>query len=336
MISENFKDDKVIVSLTQEFSKVNNKIDVNYFSVSNIKKIMKDFNYEVIKNIRDLNLIGIESIRDLTYLEDPSVLKNSDKYIQILEITIKNKAKENVIKMVNILNTLSFVDSAEPSYIFHSNNDSNYEEIVHENQWSLLDENGINVGPVWDFIGYGETTPMIKVGIFEKSMELTHPDINVVQGNFNPDPSLEKTHGTIVASIIGAINNREGMIGVSQVQICLLDRTNFVSSISWAMNNGIKIINASYHTTISNENSKVAGPNNQDKNALKNYSNYGGVVIAAAGNINTNTDQNPQYPAGYADKTKFPDIDNVISVGAINEDGTKEISSNYGDNSVGI
>ena len=59
-------------------------------------------------------------------------------------------------------------------------------------------------------------------------------------------------------------------------------------------------------------------------------------MIACVSNRNYDTDYTPVYPAGYADKRNYPEINNVIAVGAINEDGEKASFSDYGENCVSI
>lgn len=69
---------------------------------------------------------------------------------------------------------------------------------------------------------------------------------------------------------------------------------------------------------------------------------YKGLFIAAAGNEGINTDITPQYPAGYGDQTRFPDVQNVLTVGSLNDvtnpeaDAERSFFSNYGNNSVHI
>ncbi len=60
------------------------------------------------------------------------------------------------------------------------------------------------------------------------------------------------------------------------------------------------------------------------------------MLICSAGNYGVNSDESPQYPAGYGDKRLFPEINNVISVGALTSAGYRAVFSNYGQNSVDI
>ena len=87
-------------------------------------------------------------------------------------------------------------------------------------------------------------------------------------------------HGTHVAGIIGAISdNLIGIAGIAQVDIALLDRENFVSSICWAINNDIRVINASfYYGYIDSSGNKIlTAPSNSHAEAIENFGNAGGI-----------------------------------------------------------
>lgn len=136
-------------------------------------------------------------------------------------------------------------------------------------------------------------------------------------------------HGTFVGGIISAKNNNvKGITGLSsksKIKIMALrfnlDTFSEIKAISFAKNNGAKIINASFGS----ENYA-----NSEKNAIDLFP---GLFIASAGNDGTNNDYLPLYPASY-------DNANVISVAAT--DNTDNLASfteggsNYGETSVDI
>ena len=106
---------------------------------------------------------------------------------------------------------------------------------------------------------------------------------------------------------------------------------NFTKSITWVINNGIKLINASFHYIDAKGEPFESSVSHAQ--AIRNFSQNGGLFIAAAGNDNSNNDDIPYYPGGYG---LYSDIDNIICVGAICQNNTKYSTSNYGVESVNI
>lgn len=150
-------------------------------------------------------------------------------------------------------------------------------------------------------------------------------------------PLDEHGHGTLVASIIAALNNNDiGGTGVSPTAIILplrgfddfgegLTTTIFVESTTYAASMGARVINASYGRPTFNtvEQLQVSWLEDQDI-----------LLIAAAGNGGTDSqgDDNdiiPFYPASYSGE-------NVISVAAIDQNGDLANFSNFGATSVDI
>ena len=137
--------------------------------------------------------------------------------------------------------------------------------------------------------------------------------------------------------ITGAItHNNQGVSGVAQVEIALLNRATFQQSLIWAYNNDIKIVNASFGWV--NGIGAPAPASVADAEAIRVFGENGGLFVAAAGNNGSNTwrdtDVYPLYPAAYGDARNFPNINNVISVGSLNDDGARRGTSSFGENSV--
>ena len=334
-IEENFKDDRIIVTLKKEYSKINQRIDLNLFETNVF------LNSNNLYNVFDRKgKILFESIDDLSYLTNFSDTVDSNEYneyYQIFSINLKNKSKSNVLKAIEELNKLDFVLSAEPEY----NYSMSFSEIVcndtyYDRQWGLNDTNGANIASTWNLIGMGDASPKIKVGIIEGGgVQNNHPDLNIIAGNYTPASNGNPSHGTKVAGIIGAISNNIGVVGVAQVEIALVDGNynNLASTLTYAIDNNIKIINASFH--YADEDGNPAPASTAHLAAISNYGLYGGIIVAAAGNYNNNIDNSPIFPAGYANQIEFPSINNVISVGAHNTEDRCDFS-NYGTNSVDI
>ena len=339
-INDDFDDDIVIITLTSEYSDVNKPIVIEDFLINNILYI-EDLTDEEIQFHLANNDIIIENIEDITYINEPDRIVNRDDFCQIILIDLLNENKEVVLIAINELENLNFVEAAEPSYYYDVINDSTPDDNLFYNQWGLNDSYGIDADLAWDFTN-GYLNPIIKVGIFERNIQFDHPDLRVGQGNFTPSSTDSANHGTHVAGIIGAVcNNTIGISGVAQVEIVLLDNSsnNFSSSLTWAYNNGIRIVNASFAYV--NKNTGLPAPANvSHETVIKNFSNNGGILVTSAGNEGLNsygdTDVTPQFPACYGDARLYPDINNVLSVGALNSDGNRRPTSNYGTNSVHI
>jgi len=159
----------------------------------------------------------------------------------------------------------------------------------------------------------------------------------------NPWPLDDMPHGTHVAGIIGALgDNMMGISGVMwKVQImplkligfhedvadcggdthfCENDVIDEVDAIHYAVDNGAKIINASYGGY---------GFSLEEFNAIS-YANTKGVLfIAAAGNEGVNNDLTPLYPASY-------NLPNIISVAATDQNDQRAAFSNFGWTTVDI
>ncbi|MEJ2695319.1 MAG: S8 family serine peptidase [Candidatus Sulfobium sp.] len=160
------------------------------------------------------------------------------------------------------------------------------------------------------------------------------------------DPMDDFGHGTHVAGIIGAVgNNGQGIAGVMwNVRIMPLkfisqlgpvacggeegfcgDVADEVAAIQYAVDNGAKVINASYG----------AETFSQDEHDAISAANDAGVLfVAAAGNgsLDTAGDNNdimPEYPAGY-------NLPNIIAVAATDQNDERASFSNFGPNSVQV
>lgn len=143
-------------------------------------------------------------------------------------------------------------------------------------------------------------------------------------------------HGTHVAGIIGSRGNNAiggtGVLwecGIMPLQVFDLFQSNtfaanviqifrIVQAVDYAVANGADIINCSF-----------GGPFfSQALFDIYSLANEQGVlVIAAAGNNNSDNDQTPVYPAGY-------ELPNIISVAATNEQDELALYSNFGNQTV--
>jgi subtilisin family serine protease len=138
-------------------------------------------------------------------------------------------------------------------------------------------------------------------------------------------------HGTHVAGTIAATkNNNKGVVGVAaNSKIMALkfgfDTASEVRAIDFAIQNGAKVINASYGG---------GGFSQTEYNAIERFKNYGGIFVAAAGNggvdgVGDNNETAHFYPSDYT-------LDNIISVAATNQIDGLASFSNYGTTSVDV
>jgi len=311
-IYENFEDDNVIVVLDTKVSKINKIHNVKYFSG-----------------------IEIESIIDLTKREYNFENKNNE-FKQILQIYLKNKGKENVLQAISYLKELDGVFSVEPNYFFEVESEPNDPEYLNDKLWGLNGTNGINVEDAWN-LTKGSST--IRVGVIDTGIA-NHEDLNssLASGidTFNNDFITNDdthSHGTHVAGTIGAVGNNEiGVVGVNwNVSLVPLQAVNsknrfasddVVEAIEWAQDRWgtdeqISIIN--YSVT-------GFGCTTAVRTAISDYS---GLFIWCAGNEEADIDERVEINGSF-------NLDNIISVGALNSDGTRRLRSNYSSNNTNV
>ncbi|MFZ5760325.1 MAG: S8 family serine peptidase [Thermodesulfobacteriota bacterium] len=145
-------------------------------------------------------------------------------------------------------------------------------------------------------------------------------------------------HGTHVAGIIAAQgNNGVGGSGVmwrarimplqvfdlfqvNSFSAVSIQAANIIAAMEYAVNNGARIINASFGSLAYS----------QFQYDMIAYARDRGVLlVAAAGNDGVNADSSPLYPAAY-------DLDNIISVAATDENDRLASYSNYGGKGVDV
>ena len=148
------------------------------------------------------------------------------------------------------------------------------------------------------------------------------------------DPMDDNGHGTHCAGIIGAEGGNEiGISGVNwKVKIMPLKFMNSggfgttkdaIEAINYVIDRkragvNVRVISASWGSRMR---SQALG------DVIRKAQEAGILFVAASGNDSANTDQFPQYPAGY-------DLANVISVAALNRQDELASFSNYGAKSV--
>lgn len=143
------------------------------------------------------------------------------------------------------------------------------------------------------------------------------------------DPLDVNDHGTNCASIIGASMDDSDVVGVNwDVQIMALkfigafggETSDAVKCIDYSVQMGVDILN----------NSWGGGPYSQALfDSVANAQNNDVLFVVASGNSGLNNDIFPDYPSSF-------DLDNVVSVGAMDRFDRMADFSNYGKNSVDL
>lgn len=298
----------------------------------------------------------IESVEDLTYVTGNIAEKkylNREEFRQILRLKLSEPSKENVLSVMETVQKIDGVLSAEPNFIREVALDATPNDTELRSQWSMTGNVAYNaqIAKAWDITTGSDP---VYVGVVDTGIAV-HEDLeaNVDRSKgwdfYNKNNITSDDlggHGTHVAGIIGAIgDNGKGVAGVNwQVKLVPLqvfdwDETNkkyltnndsVAQAIMWAKNNNIPILNLSLGGTATTT---------TEKNALKNYT---GLCVCSAGNgeknssgiyVGIDVDGKSHYPSEYSDeanKTYSGFSDRIISVGSLTSGGAKATSSNYG------
>ena len=217
----------------------------------------------------------------------------------------------------------------------------------------------MNLPEAWAF---GLGNPSVTVAVIDNGVDLSHPDLVaaawVNQAESGGDPGVDDdgngyvddvhgwdfcgggsndvfdlaagTHGTQMASIIAASANGQGMTGAAPgVKVMALKffdaggdcgTAAAIAAIEYAVDQGVKIANASWVTYVHSL---------ALSDAVAAAGAAGMLVVAAAGNDGNNNDVQPTYPASF-------ELNNVLSVGAVHNEGILSVFSNYGPTTVDI
>ncbi|MFW5871154.1 MAG: S8 family serine peptidase [Verrucomicrobiota bacterium] len=255
------------------------------------------------------------------------------------------------------------VKYVEPNYMVRAldivPNDPDYDLL-----WGM---DRIRAPYAWDYYTTGGTN--VVVGIIDSGTDLQHPDLipnlwvnpgetddgldtdgngytNDIHGydfytnsftTQDGDPDDENFHGTHVAGTVGAVgNNATGVVGVCwQTELMIL---RFLGPTGSGTTDGA--INAIEYATLmrTNHNINVRVLNNSWggggesaalREAIAASIDAGILFVAAAGNSGLDTDLFKNYPSSY-------DLDGIISVASITNDGALSSFSNYGRTSVDL
>ncbi|OQW91799.1 MAG: hypothetical protein BWK78_03530 [Thiotrichaceae bacterium IS1] len=227
------------------------------------------------------------------------------------------------------------LEYAQPNYYLEIENVPDDPEF--SKLWGLTQ---IQADLAWDI----RTNSEVIVAVLDTGIDFTHPDLvsNIVQGydfvNDDSDPTDDNGHGTHCAGTVAATgNNGVGISGVNWLArvmpLKILNEKGELKkgtsadakrAIEFALKNGAKILSNSWR--------EERSPATEE--AIRQAKEQGVLFVASAGNEGKNTDSEPHYPSGY-------DLDNIITVAAVNRDDQLAIfssgfSSNYGFSSVDL
>ncbi|MFA6257393.1 MAG: S8 family serine peptidase [Candidatus Paceibacterota bacterium] len=296
------------------------------------------------------NQINLQTISGrataLNFADSKSLEKTEDlikSNISVLRIKDAKTVEQKIAELKNDPN----VEYAEPNYIRPwasiIPNDTNF-----SSQWGLnnttITTADVSAPEAWNITSGSNS---VIVGILDSGIAYNHPDLknNMWDGSIgckdennitiscpnhgwdfvtpDNDPNDDENHGTHVAGIIGAEgNNSKGISGVNwNVKLMALKVGDFrgaisgdvVKAIDFAINNNVKIINASF---------SGANSSQSEIDAINRFKTAGGIFIVAAGNESVNNENVHSYPSDY-------NLDNIISVAATDQNDALANFSNY-------
>jgi thermitase len=297
--------------------------------------------------------------------------QGENKIVQKVRDTIfvvqRDPTEPQLAAMAN-LQVRAGVELIEPNYIYHANRTPNDPEYI--NLWGLhntgqmdLDKTmgvagvDINAEKAWDIT---TGSKKVVIAIIDTGVDFKIPDLkdnawtneaeangipqvdddkngyiddihgyNFVAGN--GDSTDDNEHGSHCAGTIGGKgNDGTGVAGVNwdvsimAVKFLSSDGSgtlaNAIAAIDYARKNGARIMSNSWGGGSYTETLKKAITDARDAGAL---------FVAAAGNDGTDNDTTPAYPASY-------DVDNIISVAAVDIAGQPASFTNVGAKSVHV
>ncbi len=253
--------------------------------------------------------------------ESPFYFSKNEELRRIYRIKLeKNENMDVLLKSIMEDENVEYAERIYRRKIIATPSDTSF-----ASQWHL---NKIKATQAWDVNPGGSS---VIVAVVDNAIQTDHIDLaaNMVAGRDVADndddprpPNLSFSHGTHVAGIVGAVtNNITGIAsaGNNKVKIMPVKATgdgsfyNYIDNgfegISWAVANGADIISLSWGGS---------GSSQAEQDVINDAWQNGVMVIAAAGNENSDI---AQYPASY---------EHVVSVASLDNDDSRSSFSSYG------
>jgi len=288
------------------------------------------------QELPEIQLEKLNSFAEIRDVEGTSIFKLLPQSKETFIYENTEKKDIDVEKIAVDFEKLKEVDFAEPDYVtraFFTPNDTYYSI-----QWNY---DKINAPNAWD-IEKGSANGSVIIAVVDTGIAWNHLDLDdkilavydLCSGDMYMDCSGSKgydynTHGSHVAGTAAAeTNNAKGVAGTgfNTKLISLKALDNHGKGYDTWMANALYTLIYYYSGDHIVVNMSLGLGNNSQvlQNAVTAAHNAGFVIVAAAGNENTNT---ISYPAGSLE---------VISVASIGPNDTKSSFSNYGPSWVDI
>ncbi len=250
----------------------------------------------------------------LTYgIKEKSEIKNTG--VKLMSIP-SGQTPQSVVDLLNN-NEKDSIEFAEPDFVVELS-------FIPNDPWFTnwqKDKVQINAPLAWDST---TGTPNMILAIVDTGVNCNHEDLNgrcVTGWNFydnNSNTSDVYGHGTAVAGVASAIgNNGLGVAGITwqskimPLRVSAIDGTasysSIASAISYAADNGAKVVNASYQI----------GGSFTINTAADYLKNKGGLLVVSEGN--------------YASDTGYKNSSSIISVSAVDPSDVLYSWSSFGD-----
>jgi hypothetical protein len=173
------------------------------------------------------------------------------------------------------------------------------------------------------------------VAVVDSGAQLNHPDlaVNLAPGydwvDRDTTPNDQNGHGTHVTGIIAALKDGTGSAGVAPgayilpLRVLGASGSGFTSDVAeafdFAGDQGVRIVNASLGSGSFSQ---------AEHDAIRDHPDT--LYVVAAGNDGEDVDTHAEYPCAYQD------LDNIICVGASDDNDQPASFSNFGANTVDI
>ena len=285
--------------------------------IRSTNKYLSIENFDFLKSIE--NQYGIENLKQL----HPNIKDENLSRTYQIEFTELDQI-DNLVRHINNISGILYAEKKELHESFLTPNDQYFSNSVNSGQWALYQIEALDA---WDISTGSED---VVVAVTDNAITVNHPDLvnkmvagwDAADNDNDPSPcgGNDGFHGSHVSGIVGAeSNNNIGIasIGynVSIMPVKIGDcntgaLTSGYDGIIWAADNNADVINMSWGG---------AGSSNYGQNVCNYAWNQGSILIAAAGNDNTNQQF---YPAGF---------NNVVSVASTTTGDARSSFSNYGD-----
>ncbi len=253
----------------------------------------------------------------------------SDSDIQVIELS----EKTDIADFTEKIQSNPEVEYVQPDYKINlaadddkqvTENNTAVDEITETQLIQETTERSGNIVAVID-TGIDINNPVIENGSFHNNEDKGNDEdgngyINDICGwdfynnspvVYNQDLGLDQAHGTLIAGIIAAAAPESRILPLKVFENGTAYTSDIIEAIHYAEAMGANIANCSWGCT-------------EDNRALYEAMAQSSMLfVCAAGNNRLDLTQTPVYPACY-------ELDNVISVTSVNDDGGLSYFSNYG------